>query len=94
MFGMESASQEKTGFATHTGLSEFTVMPFGLCKAPATFQRLLERVLVGLARDKCIVYLDDIIMIGRTFEEHITNLKETVRSRSKVEKPSKCRLVQ
>ena len=95
--GMESASQEKTAFITHMGLYEFTVMPFGLCNAPATFQRLMERVLVGLARDKCIVYLDDILVIGRTFEEHITNLKEVFSRLSGAGlklKPSKCRLVQ
>ena len=93
--GMDPDSQEKTAFITHSGLFEFTVMPFGLCNAPATFQRLMEHVLVGLVREKCIVYLDDILIIGRFFEEHLTNL-QTVLTRLLEAglklKPEKCKL--
>lgn len=71
---MAPDSVEKTAFATHSGLYEFAVMPFGLCNAPATFQRLMETVLAGLARDTCIVYLDDILVMGATLEEHLQNL--------------------
>ena len=54
----------KTAFATHSGLFRFRVMPFGLCNAPATFERLLDRVLQGLRSSRCLVYLDDIISFG------------------------------
>ena len=64
--GMAADSREKTAFITHEGLYEFTVMPFGLCNAPATFQRLMEVVLQGMNRKKCIVYLDDILVVGNT----------------------------
>jgi len=93
---MSPDSKEKTAFITHEGLYEFTVMPFGLCNAPATFQRLMEVTLRGLARQKCIVYLDDILVVGQSFQEHIENLKEVL-SRLKAAglrlKPKKCHLV-
>ena len=76
---MEAHSREKTTFLTHSGLYEFRVMPFGLCNAPATFQRLMETVLAGLARDSCMVYLDDILVIGQSFGEHLRNLKKVFR---------------
>ena len=71
---MAPESVEKTAFATHSGLYEFAVMPFGLCNAPATFQRLMETILAGLTRDICTVYLDDTLVMGATFEEHLQNL--------------------
>ncbi|GBO17422.1 hypothetical protein AVEN_70072-1 [Araneus ventricosus] len=51
-------------------------MPFGLCNTPATFERLMETVLHGLSSETCLVYLDDIIIVGRTFEEHLNNLRK------------------
>ncbi|CAK1599051.1 unnamed protein product [Parnassius mnemosyne] len=50
-------------------------MPFGLCNAPATFEKLMELVLTGIIGDACLVYLDDIIIVGHTFEEHLQNLE-------------------
>ena len=64
----------KTAFATHSGLFQFRVMPFGLCNAPATFERLMDRVLQGLRWSRCLVYLDDIISFGTTFEDSLDNL--------------------
>ena len=61
---MEDSSKEKTAFTTYSGLYQFRKMPFGLVNAPATFQRLMEVVLSGLARSVCVVYLDDILVFG------------------------------
>ena len=62
------------GENTHHRLFEFSVMPFGLCNAPATFQRLMKAVLNGLNRNICTVYLDDILVVGKTFQEHLSNI--------------------
>ena len=50
-------------------------MPFGLTNAPATFQRLMDLLLAGLQWKNCLVYLDDIIILGSTFNQHLNNLK-------------------
>ena len=72
---MEEESREKTAFVTHSGLFEFLVMPFGLCNAPVTFQHLMDTVLTGLISDKCIAYIDDILVLGETLEDHLQNLQ-------------------
>ena len=94
---MDKASQEKTAFTTHAGLYEFQKMPFGLANAPATFQRLMEVVLHGLAREVCFVYLDDIVVVGATWEEHLANLTrvlDRIRRAGLKLKPKKCEFAQ
>ena len=90
---VDDKSREKTAFVTHSSLYEFSVMPFGLKNAPATFQWLMETVLSGLIRKVCLDYLDDIIVTGRTFSEHIDNLREVLtrlREAGLRLKPRKC----
>ncbi|GFV99233.1 retrovirus-related Pol polyprotein from transposon 412 [Trichonephila clavipes] len=70
--------REKTAFTSGQGLWQFKVMPFGLCNAPATFERLMETVLKGLTFEACLIYLDDVIIGGRTFEEHLQNIRKKV----------------
>ena len=94
---MDARSREKTAFTTHSGLFEFNVMPFGLCNAPATFQRLMSSVLAGLIPESCLVYLDDIVVVGSTFEEHLVNLErvfQRLRESGLRLKPKKCHFSQ
>ena len=64
---MDKDFQEKTAFNTYSGHYESRVMPFRLCNVPATFQRLMETVLAGLTKSYCLVYLDDVMVIGKVF---------------------------
>ncbi|KRZ50518.1 Retrovirus-related Pol polyprotein from transposon 17.6, partial [Trichinella nativa] len=93
---VEPQDREKTAFTTPLGLYQFKVMPFGLCNAPATFQRLMEIALRGLVGSDCLVYLDDVIVFGKTAEEHTARLREVFRRLREVGlkvKPEKCRLM-
>ena len=91
---MDPESKEKTAFTTYAGLYQFKKMPFGLVNAPATFQRLMEVVLSGLARRVCVVYLDDVLVFGRTIPEHNANLAQVLQRLRQAGlwlKPKKCR---
>ena len=66
---MEEQSKQLSKMHASGGLFEFGVMPFGLCNAPATFQRLMQKILSGLG-SFCNVYIDDILIFSRKFEEH------------------------
>ena len=69
--------KEKTPFRTSSGqLYEFNQVPFSLCNAPATFSRLMDRVLSGLHWETCLFYLDDIIVFSSTWEEHLARLRQ------------------
>ena len=94
---MEEGSKEKTAFSVKGGLYSWNVMPFGLCNAPSTFERLMERVLSGLHWKTLLVYLDDIITFGSTVPETISRLEEVfqrLREAGLKVKPSKCHLFQ
>ena len=69
------ADRSKTAFITPDGLYEFLRLPFGLNNAPSTFQRLMDRVLARLKWQMCLVYLDDVLVFGKTFEEHQKRLE-------------------
>ena len=67
---------EKTAFVTMNGVYEFKVMPFGLCNALATFQRLMWKVLIGLPFcNVYLVYLDDIVFL-ESIEQHVEHPRE------------------
>lgn len=87
-----SEDREKTAFSVGNGLWQFVVMPFGLCNAP-TFERLMEKILRKFISKICFVYLDDVIVYGKTFEEMLQNSRKVFdcfrEANSKVN-PEKC----
>ena len=69
-------AREKTAFVTRYGPLEFSVMPFGLCNAGASFQRCMEKVLHGLQRSTA--YTDDILTHNKCHEGHLRDLRDTL----------------
>jgi len=83
----------KTTFSTKLGTYEYLVMPFGLCNAPAAFQRWINEVLMEDIDMSCIVYLDDILIYSNTLQQHqkdVTIILEAIRKSGMKVKPSKC----
>ena len=68
---MKEEDIPKTAFTSRYGLLEFLRMPMGLNSAGATFQRLMEIALTGLQWVTCLIYLDDVIVFGKDFDEHL-----------------------
>ena len=71
---MDDSSIYRTTFTTSLGQWEFLVMPFGLCNAPATFQRLMNQVFATEINQFILVYLDDILIFSESVEEHWEHL--------------------
>lgn len=94
-FEVNEKDRPRTAFITKYGLFEYTRMPFGLCNAPSTFQRGMELVLRRLQWVTLLIYLDDVIITGKTFKEHLNNLGEVLSRFRKFglkHKPTKCSL--
>ena len=68
----------KTAFKTRYGHFEYTVMPFGLANAPATFQSYIHRALGGLVDRTCVVYLDDILIYSEDEADHERHVREVL----------------
>jgi hypothetical protein len=95
--GLSEEAKEKTAFTTSQGLYQFKVLPFGLCNAPSTFERLMDRILQGLRWEMLLVYLDDVIIFSTTVEEHLKRLDIVFSKLGEVGlklKPKKCNLFQ
>ena len=75
---LAEADRPKSAFSSGTGLWQWRAMPFGLCNAPATFERLMEAVLSGMHWCSILVYLDDVIVFGKTFDEKLSRLTEVL----------------
>jgi transposase InsO family protein len=89
--------RKKTAFITKYGLFHFVKMAFGLCNAPATYARIMNLVLRGLTWDIVLAFLDDILVLGKSYSEHLTNLASVFsrfREYGLKLKPNKCELFQ
>ena len=72
---LSTETKEKSAFITPYGLYQFNVIPFGMKSAPATFQRMINKVLSGLDTFAG-AYLDDMIIYSKTFEDHLVHLEK------------------
>ena len=75
---LDSESREKTAFCINDKLYEFTRLPFGGKNAPSHFSRTMTSILSNLIGSCLLVYMDDLIILGSTLEEHIHNLMQTL----------------
>ena len=87
-------AREKTAFTTPEGLFHYKVLPFGVHGAPATFQRLMDRVLRP-HRAYAAAYIDDIVIHSGSWEDHLERLTavlQSLRRAGLTANPAKCRL--
>jgi len=90
---IDERDADKTAFITRKGQFCFRVPSFGLENSPVVFLRLMSMVLAGLAWQTCLVYIDDIIVVRKTFDEHLRNVAQVLgklREAGLKFKPSKC----
>ena len=79
---LSDSSKQYVTINTHKGLFEFNRVPFGITSAPAIFQRCMDTLFQG--SNGVIVYLDDILVTGKTIEEHLQNLEVVLSKLSEV----------
>jgi len=94
---IDERDRDKTAFVTWKGQWHFKVLSFGLANAPSQFARIMELVMSGLTYDVCLVYLDDILIFSKTFDEHLDHLAIVFDRLDRLAlklKPSKCSLFQ
>ena len=94
---MSPESKDKTAFTCHLGLFQYKRMPFGLTNAPATFQRLMNKLFSGAEWNFVFVYLDDILIVSKSFEEHRRHVEKVLQDLEEVGlklKPKKCAFAQ
>lgn len=93
---MDNNDAHKTAFSTPHGHYQYKRMPFGLKKAPAIFQRLMDCILAGLQGNELFVYLDDIVIYARTLEEHakkFSRLIQRIKEANLKLQPDKCKFL-
>src|SRR5271154_172794 len=90
---MAEGEEEKTAFRCRYGLFEYTVMPFGLCNAPGTFQHYMNETFREFHDKFLVIYLDDFLVYSDNLKEHkkhVRQVLERMREAGLYLKPSKC----
>ena len=96
---LRKKDREKTGFACELGLYQWKRVPFGLCNATATFQRLMAQTLTRVTKkygNLVMCYVDDVVIATTTLEDHIDRLDEIFGCMKRAGlkcKPSKCEIL-
>ena len=96
---LRKKDREKTEFACELGLYQWKSMPFGLCNATATFQRLMAQTLTRVTKkygNLVMCYVDDVVIATPTLEDHIDRLEEVFGCMKRAGlkcKPSKCEIL-
>jgi len=88
-----SGEEWKTAFRCRYGLFEYTVMPFGLCNAPGTFQHYMNDTFRDFLDEFLVVYLDDMLIYSDNLKEHrkhVQKVLERLKEAGLFLKPSKC----
>jgi hypothetical protein len=83
----------KTAFTVPSGIYNFLRLPYGLSNSPASFQRLMDIVMRDLVGNECYVFIDNVIVFGKTIEEHASRLEHVLQrfDRANLQpQPSKC----
>jgi len=75
---LKESDRPKSAFVCKYGQFEMTRMPFGLNNSSCTFQRTMELVLQGLQWVTCLVYIDDVVVFGKDFEQHILRVDQVL----------------
>ena len=75
---MKPGSEWLTAFSTRKGTYQYKVMPFGLCNAPATFQRAINDALSDFLDKFCTAYLDDVLVYSKNLTEHKQHVRQVL----------------
>jgi hypothetical protein len=92
---MTDSAAEKLAFRTHNGLWQFRRMPFGYKNGPSIFQRIMQDVLAPFLWIFALVYIDDIVIFSKTFEEHVSHVNQIFGAIAKANltlSPNKCHI--
>ena len=92
---IEEQHKERTAFTVGPlGFFEWNRLAMGLCNAPATYQRLMEEILGDLHLKTCVIYLDDILVFSKSYEDHLERLQcvfQRLRKHGLKLSPKKCK---